>query len=111
MTILVIRKHHRYAVRHKASLCPAKGRRREGLLVELSLEGCRIGIVRAEEFLTGNPVKVRIDGYGDIAGEVRWARGGLAGLRFARPLHVAELDGLLQFCRDPGAGELRRYGT
>ena len=111
VTILSIRKHQRFAVRRKASLCPAKGKRRDGLLVELSLEGCRIGIVRAEEFATGQPLKVRIDGYDDIAGEVRWAQGGLAGLRFAHPLHVAELDRLLNLCRGGDESELRRYGT
>jgi PilZ domain len=102
VTILSIRKHQRFAVRRKASLCPAKGKRRDGLLVELSLEGCRVGITSAEQFAPGEPVKVRIDGYGDLAGEVRWAQAGLAGLRFLRPLHIAELGGLIQLCRGLG---------
>lgn len=111
MTILNIRKHKRFAVRRKASLCPAKGKLREGLLVELSLEGCRVGVPSAEEFREGEQVKVRITGFDDLAGEIRWVREGLAGLRFLHPLHTFELDSLIQLCRGEGDFEMRAYGT
>ena len=109
--ILTIRKHKRFAVCRKASLCKAKGKRRDGLLVELSLEGCRLGVTRAEDFSEGELVKVSIPGFEALAGEVRWARDGLAGLRFVNPLHIWQLDNLIQLCRGEGEYEMRAYGT
>jgi hypothetical protein len=66
MTILTIRKHQRFAVRREAGLL-AKGRvPRSGLLVELSLEGCRMSINGAAKYAIGQALKIEVQGYGKL---------------------------------------------
>jgi hypothetical protein len=113
MTILTIRKHQRFAVRREAGL-QIKGRAsRTGLLVELSLEGCRMSIVGAAKFAVGQTVKVNVAGYGALKAQVRWSDTGVLGMRFDQPLHVAELNELLAACRPEFANDslVRAYGT
>jgi PilZ domain len=113
MTILNIRKHQRFAVRREAGL-HMKGRtQRTGLLVELSLEGCRMSIVGAAKYEVGQALKIEIAGYGAIKTQVRWADTGMIGMRFDQPLHVADLNVLLQACRPEFANDrlVRAYGT
>jgi hypothetical protein len=55
MTILTIRKHKRFAVRRKANLVCSGNRPKPGLLVELSLEGCRMGITGSADFAVSEP--------------------------------------------------------
>lgn len=113
VTVLTVRKHQRFAVRRMMRLSKANGRWLGGLLVELSLEGCRIGNIKNETFAVGQMIKVRIEGFGDRLAEVRWSQPGIAGMRFAQALHNAELDGLLRLCRGEcdGEREMRAYGT
>src|SRR5258708_453343 len=73
MNILTIRKHKRFAVRRKANLVGAGGRPMPGLLIELSLEGCRMGFASSAKLAIGQQVKVRIGGFDDFRAEVRWA--------------------------------------
>jgi hypothetical protein len=113
MTILTIRKHQRFAVRREAGLL-AKGRvPRSGLLVELSLEGCRMSINGAAKYAIGQALKIEVQGYGKLSTQVRWVDTGVLGMKFDQPLHVADLNMLLQACRPEFAndGLVRAYGT
>ena len=113
MTILIIRKHQRFAVRHQVSLVCAEVRPRSGLLVEVSLEGCRLALSGSNAIAVEQPVSVRIGGFGTVKATVRWTGDGFVGLRFDAPLHNAELGQLIEVCRPmPGSEEtLRAYGT
>ncbi len=105
MTILTIRKHKRFAVRRKANLVCTGAKPKQGLLVEVSLEGCRMGTTGSADFAVGQQVKVRLAGFDDFRAEVRWAGEGFVGLRFAQALHHAELDELIRACRPDYAAE------
>lgn len=117
MTVLVIRKHLRFAVRRSASLRGAEAGPSEGLLVEISLEGCRISNLDHRAFPLEQLVSIGIDGFESIEGRVRWASEGLVGLRFTPPLHIPMLDRMIRTFRgeaDMGAeAEVlhRAYGT
>jgi hypothetical protein len=113
MTILTIRKHQRFAVRREAGLQMQGRAPRIGLLVELSLEGCRMSIVEAAKYTVGQALKIEIAGYGAIKTRIRWADTGVLGMRFDQPLHVADLNVLLAACRTEFAndGMARAYGT
>jgi hypothetical protein len=112
MTILTIRKHKRFAVRRKANLVCSGNRPKPGLLVELSLEGCRMGITGSADFAVGQQLKVRVAGFDDFRTEVRWAGDGFVGMRFVQALHHAELDELIRACRPEYAldGAMRACG-
>ena len=111
MTVLTIRKHQRFAVRRMARLGARGSKWMGGLLVEVSLDGCRIGNLKADGLTVGQQLKLRIEGFGERLAEVRWSQPGLAGLRFVQALHVAELNGLLCLCRGGDLCEMRAYGT
>ena len=64
---------------------------------DLSPHGCRIGLVERPSL--GEQVLVRIEGLEVLEAEVCWLSGHVAGLRFARPLHPAVFDLLLQRLR------------
>lgn len=99
MTIRVLRSKMRFAVRSKARLRKAGSRAVPGLLVELSLEGCRISNVNHTRFALGQIASVQVDGHETLEGHVRWAHDGFVGLRFVHPLHTAALDRLIDVCR------------
>ncbi len=85
----------------------------DGLLIELSLEGCRISNVDERKLGIGEVVTVRIEGEEPLDGCVRWLGDRTLGLRFVRPLHVPALDRLIRSCRGEihaGPGQ-RSYGT
>lgn len=114
MTVLTIRAHKRFAVCRKTRLRKSGKRGAEALLIELSLDGCRIGQVGAsEDFAIGDVLTLRVDGRAaPLEGRVRWLGEGVIGLRFTCPLHNAALEALIRLCRgenDPPA--LRAYGT
>ena len=113
MTILVIRKHKRFAVRHNVGLQRLDGPEQTALIFEVSLEGCRLAITRTSSFVTDQPVVVKIEGFGSRTARVRWTGPGFVGLRFDAAMHIAELDQLIHLCRDEaGNGEpLRAYAT
>ncbi len=113
MTILTIRKHQRFAVRNRVCLTGGTARARDALLVEISLDGCRLSLTETNAFTAHQALALRIDGYGSLSGTVRWAGDGYVGLRFDAPLHNAEFIALLQACRPETStdNELRAYGT
>jgi hypothetical protein len=108
MAVFTIRTHKRYAVRHAVSLHKADGRPAEGLLIELSSEGCRISNLKRGEHIAGETVTVEI---GDVAlhGRVRWAHDGVAGVRLDNALFSSQLAELVAMGRCER--EIVRYGT
>lgn len=113
MSVLVIRAHKRFAVRSAARVSSNDKRARRGLLIELSLDGCRISNLGSEDFALNQLVTVKVDGFEPLDGHVRWSSDGVVGLRFATPLHIAGLDLLIRTCRGEvqSGGESRAYGT
>lgn len=113
MAILTIRKHQRFAVRQDVNLVSAGSRSRSGLLVEVSLEGCRLALPGSRAFAVEQPVAVRIGGFGLLKATVRWTGDGFVGLRFDAPLHTAELGEIIDICRPAATGQAasRAYGT
>lgn len=110
MSVLTIRAHKRFAVCQKARLRKPGRRAEEGLLIELSLEGCRISNLACETFTLGQTVTLRIEGAQLLEARIRWLGERTVGLRFVRPLHTAALDGLIRLCRgQPGEAPLRLY--
>ncbi len=100
MSVLVIRAHKRFAVCRKARLRRPGKRFEDGLLIELSLDGCRVSSLAPASFALDQTVTLRIDGAEQpLEARVRWLGDGMAGLRFLRPLHAAALDGLIRLCR------------
>jgi hypothetical protein len=114
LSVLIIRAHKRFAVCRKARLRKPGRRFADGLLIELSLDGCRVSNVGATAgFALEDEVIIRIDGATAITARVRWLSETTIGLRFVRPLHVAALDALIRLCRSErdAAAPLRVYGT
>ena len=100
MSVLVIRAHKRFAVRGRAKLGKQGRRASEGLVIELSLDGCRIGGLISANYEIGDDTTLRIDGWEPLPCRVRWTGAGVVGLRFATPLHTDALDRLIRHCRD-----------
>lgn len=114
MSVLIIRAHKRFAVCHRVGLRKPGRRGVDGLLIELSLEGCRIsGVDPRGNFELDEPVVVSIDGAEPLEARIRWQRDGTEGLRFQRPLSMAALERLIRLCRGEMAGPSpqRAFGT
>ena len=103
MSVLGNRTSRRFAVRSKARLKSGRRRAVSGLLIELSLDGCRISNVDNARFAVGETARIELDGFEPLDGLVRWSQDGLVGLRFARSLSAAALQSLLHSCRPQAA--------
>lgn len=99
MSVLGNRTTRRFAVRSSAKLKPGRGRAIAGLLIELSIDGCRISNVDHARFAVGDVARIEVDGFEPMDGLVRWSQDGLVGLRFARALSAGMLQTLLTSCR------------
>jgi len=108
MTVLTIRSHKRYAVRQMVNLQKHGARTSQGLLIELSSEGCRISNVKRGAYAMGEEVTVEI---GEMAlhGRIRWAHDGVVGVRLDTALFSNQLNNLIALGR--GQDEIVRYGT
>jgi hypothetical protein len=117
MAVLMIRKHQRFAVRQSACLEWAEQSYCVGMVVEVSLDGCRFSMTDNAELAIGlavtpGPVTLRIDGFMNRGAQVRWADENRIGLLFDQPLHNAEIAELLQDRRSESASQpMRSYGT
>lgn len=114
MSVLVIRAHKRFAVCRKARLRKPGRRFEDALLIELSLDGCRLSKLGPHAFTLDQTVMLRIDGALDpLEGRIRWlGADGMVGLRFLRPLQAAALDRLIRCCRgEAEALPAPSYGT
>lgn len=109
MTVLTIRSHKRFGVCRGIRLHRQCGSALAGLLIELSLEGCRISNINSDLFAFGDSVKIEIEGWRPVCGCVRWHHDGMIGLRLDQPLHNYELVDLVRVCRgQSGLDEVRR---
>lgn len=108
MTVLTIRASRRYAVRQIVNLQKPGARPAQGLMIELSSEGCRISSVKRGDFAVGEDVTLEI---GEMAlhGRIRWAHDGVVGVRLDTALFTNQLSSLIAMGR--GQDELVRYGT
>ena len=109
MPALVIKEHSRFAVCREANIRPihcenAHADSTEALLVELSLDGCRLGNIPDGALSPGSTVSVAVHGAQPLAGTVRrWIDGALS-VKFAKPLHTFELTDLISLCRGQPSG-------
>jgi hypothetical protein len=114
VSVLIIRAHKRFAVCRQAKLRKRGRGFADGLLIELSLDGCRIGGVDAAAgFALDDTVVLRVAGAAPLEARIRWLNDTTIGLRFIQPLHVAALEALIRLCRgeqDPTVPQ-RAYGT
>lgn len=109
MAVLTIRAHKRFGVCRRVRLQRDHDEPLGGLLIELSLEGCRISNVNPDLFAIEQQVTVSIDDRPPFRACVRWNHDGMIGLRLVHPLHHAELADLITHCRGAGEGaEARR---
>ena len=100
VSVFTIRAHKRFAVCRKIRLGKTGRRGVDGLLIELSLDGCRISHgSKSSLFVLDDVVMLRLPGADPIEGQVRWLGDGVTGLRFSRPLHNAGLEALIRLCR------------
>lgn len=99
MTVLTIRANKRFAVCRKAVLGGPVGKAQDALLIEVSLDGCRIGNCDPAEFAPGDTIRVTIEGIDPFEGAVRWHGDRAVGLKLDRPFHIPELDRLIRTCR------------
>jgi len=111
VALLTIRNNSRFAVRHAIRLRGPGGEVLDGLLVEISLGGCRVSNVDARGLRMHDEVTAVIDGFEDMACQVRWLGDGVIGLRLHRPLHCDRLERIIGHCRMTQRGEELRYGT
>lgn len=105
MAPLVIREHSRFAVSHKANVRHAQGDSTDALLVELSLDGCRLGNVPEDTLAPGSAVSVDVNGATPLSGTVRRRIDGSLSVKFSKPLHTFELTKLLGLCRGDTSGK------
>lgn len=94
-------KQARHAVRMQVSVHPDCGGTIDGMMIEVSMQGCRISRIDAAGIRPGAQVAVSIDGLGEMPAEVLRAHDGLVGLRFVRPLTRGGLVQILKSDRDP----------
>jgi hypothetical protein len=114
VSVFIIRAHKRFAVCRPARVRKPGRRFADGLLIELSLDGCRLSAVdTAAGFALDDQVIVRIAGAAPLEARIRWISDTTIGLRFARPLHNAGLEALIRLCRaeQEAPAAHRAYGT
>ena len=101
MSVLVIRSHKRFAVRRAVTLRGGAPQRRDGLMFELSTEGCRISNADSTAYAVDQEVTVELDDGKKLRGRIRWAHDGIVGVRFDSALRHQELGRLLEVSRPP----------
>jgi hypothetical protein len=104
MTVLMIRAHKRYAVRQPVRLGKFGATPAQGLMIELSSEGCRISNLDRCDYAIGEEVTLEL-GELSLGGRIRWAHDGIAGVRLDRALYPNQLGELV--ARDRGLAEAR----
>jgi hypothetical protein len=114
MSVLVIRAHERFDVCRRVFLRRNRNCAGVGMLIQLSLGGCRVKSLEETEFCEGDQVSSWIEGHGRIAGEVRWSGDYGVGLCFPQPLDQGDLIHLLEVLRSEAEAEAqtwRGFGT
>lgn len=100
MSILAITRHKRFAVRQKVRLRSVNGDLLSGLMIEVSLETCRISAIAHPGFRVDQVVTVEIEGFGDFRGMIRAAGERCFALRFLQSMPSAELHELVRSAGD-----------
>lgn len=80
MTCSHLERRLRHAVQLDASVTRNSGESRATLVTDLSLDGCCITGL----FTIGERVEIKVRPIGTLKGQIRWAFGGKAGVRFDR---------------------------
>lgn len=111
MTTRAISSASRYAMRVPVALCTGTAQPCTGLLIELSQDGMRISGLGPLPLATDQVISVSINGSQPLSGTIRWARDGIAGIRLDKPLHLAELEVLLDYNHAFQQQDMPRYGT
>lgn len=113
MSVLSIRSQRRFAVRQSVRLRDESGNETTGLMIEVSLEGCRVSGLGEALFMPDSMASMRIDDGPWQSGKVRWAHDALLGFKFHHPLHVKELSEFIGSDRATREQEsqLRLFGT
>lgn len=101
MSVLVVRSHRRFAVRRAVTLRGGGPQCRDGLMFELSTEGCRISNADSAAYDIDQEVTVELDDGKKLRGRIRWAHDGMVGIRFDAALRHHELGRLLEVSRPP----------
>jgi hypothetical protein len=73
----------------------ARGRASAALLIELSLEACRVSVKAHEALEPDMAVTIEIAGFGDIHGRVFSVNDRIVVIRFVRPINSAALHELV----------------
>ena len=101
VSVSVIRSYKRFAVRRAVTLRGGPPQRRDGLMIELSTEGCRISNADSLAYAIEQKVTVELDDGEKLPGIVRWAHDGFVGVRFESALRHEKLARLLEVSRPP----------
>ena len=99
MSVLTIRAHRRYALRTPAKLTQSGRKAAKCLLIELSQEGARLSNLGGRDFAQGEEVTLVTECGKRMAGIIRWAHDGRAGVRLDRALHMPEMTALIEGSR------------
>ncbi len=95
MGMLLIPRHKRFAIRQSVRLRTAGGATLNGLMIEVSLETCRVGACRHSGYQIDQVVTVEVDGFGDLTGLIRSVGESSFAVRFVQPIPSAELQELV----------------
>ena len=95
MSVFFIPRHKRFAVRHEVQLRNLRGHACAALLIELSLEACRVSAGQHEQLDPDMPVTIEIAGFGDIQGRISSSNDRILGIRFVSPINSAALHELV----------------
>ena len=69
--------------------------RTQGIMVDLSIEGCCV-YLPSVRIQANQPVSIRPIGLEALSGTVQWVAGKIAGIRLVQPLHYTVVDHLVR---------------
>ena len=92
-------KHKRFTLRREVQLQAGRSTLQDGLMIELSCDGCRISGVPARGFAADRDVTVEIADR-RLAGRVHCRNGTCLVVKFASALRLGELEDLLCLSRE-----------
>ena len=95
-----IPRHKRFAVRQNVRLRASNGDLVSGMMIEVSLDACRISASGHHPFHAEQVVTVEVDGFGDFRGIIRSAGEHSLVIRFVQPVASAELQELVWSASD-----------
>ena len=100
MAAPTIPRHKRFAIRQNVRLRAGNGDLVSGMMIEVSLDACRISASRHTGFHAEQVVTVEVEGFGDFRGIIRSAGEHSLAIRFAQPVASAALQELVWSASD-----------